>query len=73
MHRLPQNQRFRAFGMVQTGVRHEDIAARFGFTQATITGLLTRYGSHGTINDLSRLNKTVPVIPLPSHLGVRTI
>ena len=54
MARLSQNQRLRAVGTVQAGLRQYDVAARFGVTRATITRLLTRYRLYGTVNDLQR-------------------
>lgn len=54
MGRLSQSQRLRAVGMVQAGLRHSDVAARFGVTRTTITRLVTRYRLHGNVNDLPR-------------------
>lgn len=54
MPRLNQNQRMQAIGMVDAGLRHYDVANRFGVTRATITRLVTRYRTRGSAADVPR-------------------
>ena len=42
MPRLRQNEHERAVGMVQAGMRHEDVANQFGCSKLTITRLMSR-------------------------------
>lgn len=54
MPRLNQNQRMRAMGMVDAGLRHHDVANRLGVTRVTIARLVRRYRTRGSADDLPR-------------------
>ncbi len=54
MPRLNRNQRMRAIGMIDGGLRRRDVANRLGVTRITITRLLRRYRTHGSVDDRPR-------------------
>jgi len=54
MPRLRQNERERAVGMVQAGMRHEDVANQFGCSKLTITRLMSRVRQTGGTADRPR-------------------
>ena len=54
MPRLDQNQRHRAIGMVEAGRSHADVAAYFGVSRLTVTRLVGRYRTTGSVNDTPR-------------------
>ncbi|VDI64876.1 Hypothetical predicted protein [Mytilus galloprovincialis] len=54
MPRLRQNERDRAVGMVQAGMRHIDVANNFGVFKLTITRLMSSLSQTGSSNDRRR-------------------
>ena len=67
MPRLSTDERNRAIGMLQAGARHGDVAARFGVSRVTISRLVGRYRTLGTVNDRYRYGRprvTTPAQPL---------
>ena len=54
MPRLRQNERDRAVGMVQAGMRHIDVAAHFGVSRLTIVRLMSRVRATGATADRPR-------------------
>lgn len=54
MPRLSQNERERAVGMVQAGMRYVDVANQFGCSKLTITRLMNRLRQTGTTHDRPR-------------------
>ena len=54
MPRLNQNQRLRAIGMLESGLRQVDVATHFGVTRLTISNLHRRYRLQGSADDLPR-------------------
>jgi len=58
MPRLNQNQRLREIGMLESGLRHNDVVAWLVVTRVTITRLQRRCGWHGSTNDLPRSGRS---------------
>ena len=54
MPRLSQNDRDRAFGMLESGYYQTDVARRFGVHRTTIARLWDRYNTIGSTDDRPR-------------------
>ena len=65
MPRLNETERLIAIGMLEANQRHVDVAAHFGVSRLTITRLLGRYRTIGSVSDRPRSGR--PRVTTPAQ------